>query len=69
MKLPVLRSTIGLKSGHRRASGETAKAKLGDRRRDHALGVFIFEILIDVAVRAQTQKSPVDQMDALDPPP
>ena len=53
------------KSRHRRAGGEAAEAELGDRRRDHALAVFLLQILIDMAVRAQAQKSAVDQMHAL----
>ena len=52
-------------SRHRRAGGQAAEAQLRDRRREHPLAEFLLQVLKHMAVRAQTQESPVDQMHAL----
>ncbi len=40
-------------AGHRRAGGKPAEAEFRNRRRDHALAIFAFKVLVNMAVRAQ----------------
>ena len=52
----------GTEPSHCRSCGQPAEAELGNRRRNHALSIFLQQVLIDVAVRAQAQERAVDQM-------